>query len=208
MYATPRPNVATNTPAYNQVPYQQRPQQQFPGATIQQYQRMQNGYTPNNQTPYQPRATQASYQPQIQSSAQQYGRPSSPAKPLVNGTPQPQQMQQYRNSYSTPASTSLLQGPYAQANAHATIQQVKAAHQMQQQQTQQSHSQSPQPQAAQGTQQHRQASGTPQPQLQPRAQSQSGIITAAGSTVNGVTPQTQQGVRSTPTPTPVASAGA
>lgn len=208
MYNTPRPNIASNTAAYSQVPYQQRQQQPFPGATIQQYQRLQNGYTQNNQTPYQPRATPAAYQPQAQSSSQQYGRPNSPAKALVNGTPQPQQMQQYRNSYSTPSSTSLLQGPYAQANAHATIQQVKAAHQMQQQQTQQSHSQSPQPQAVQSIQQQRQASGTPQPQLQPRTQSQSSTNTAAGSAVNGVASQPQQAARSTPTPTPVASAGA
>ncbi|MBA7490590.1 hypothetical protein ES702_01128 [subsurface metagenome] len=208
MYNTPRPNIAASTPVYNQIPYQQRPQQPFPGATIQQFQRMQNGYTQNNQTPYQPRATPASYQPQIQSSSQQYGRPSSPAKALVNGTTQPQQMQQYRNSYSTPASTSLLQGPYAQANAHATIQQVKAAHQMQQQQTQQSHSQSPQPQAMQSIQQQRQGSGTPQPQLQPRSQSQSSISNAAGSAVNGIASQTQQGTRSTPTPTPAVGAGA
>lgn len=219
MYHTPRPGIATNNAGYGQTPYQQRPQQPqqpYPGATIQQFQRIQNGFNQNNQPPYQPRATQGSYQSQIHNNPmQQYGRANSPAKPLTNGTPQPQQTQTYRNSYSTPASTALLQGPYAQANAHATIQQVKAAHQMQQQQQQttQSHSQSPQPQPAQGVQQ-RQSSSTPQPQVQPQPQQQpatAATVSASSGPVNGVTPQTQQHGESTTTahtPTPVAGASA
>lgn len=208
MYSTPRPNIATNATAYNQASYQQRPQQPYPGATIQQFQRLQNGYAQNNQTPYQPRGTQVSYQTQVPNSVQPYARADSPAKALTNGTPQPQPTQPYRNSYSAASSTALLQGPYAQANAHATIQQVKAAHQMQQQQSQQSHSQSPQPQAIQSLQQQRQASGTPQPQLQPHPQSQSNSSAAAGPTMNGTTSQAQMRAQSTPTPTPAVGASA
>lgn len=209
MYSTPRPSVASNTTAYGQTPYQPRPQQPYPGATIQQFQRIQNGYAQNNQTPYQPRGTPTPYQPQVPNTMQPYGRADSPAKALTNGTPQSQQTQPYRNSYSTASSTSLLQGPYAQANAHATIQQVKAAHQIQQQQSQQSHSQSPQPQTMQGIQQQRQASGTPQPQLQPHPQSQSNMSAATASvTVNGIASQNQQRAQSASTPTPVVGASA
>lgn len=206
MYNTPRPNVATNTTSYSQSSYQQRPQQPYPGATIQQFQRMQNGYTQNSQTPYQPRSSiQTPYQPQTTNTMQSYGRPNSPAKALTNGT---SQTQPYRNSYSAASSTALLQGPYAQANAHATIQQVKAAHQLQQQQSQQSLSQSPQPQSIQSVQQQRQASGTPQPQLQPQAQSQSNSSNMVNGNVNGVNSQNQLRAASTSTPTPAVGASA
>lgn len=208
MYNTPRPNVATNANAYGQASYQQRSQQPYPGATIQQFQRLQNGYAQTNQSSYQPRGNQTPYQPQAANNLQSYGQAGTPSKGQTYGTPQPQQTQPYRNSYSAASSTALLQGPYAQANAHATIQQVKAAHQMQQQQSQQSHSQSPQPQAIQGAQSQRQASGTPQPQLQPHPQSQSTNSTTGNGTVNGNAAQNQMRAQATPTPAPAVGASA
>lgn len=238
MYNSPRANVPASAASYSQTPSYQRPAQPFPGATIQQYQRMQNGYGQNMQTPYQPRPAQAPYQAQGQmQNNMQYGRSTSPAKPVVNGqiykpqTAQQQTAQAQRSQYSTPtSSTSLLQGPYAQANSHATIQQIKAAQQAGQMQAQPSQSQSPQPQAMQGVQhtnamavqaqQQRQASGTPQPasQSQTPQQQHANIaaiptISAASNALSAVPGQIgqavqasqQQAQRGTPTPTPVAA---
>jgi len=236
-YSTPRPNVPAAATSY--TPSYQRPTQPYPGATIQQYQRMQNGYGQSVQSPYQQRPAQAPYQAQGQmQNATQYARSASPAKPMVNGqmyasqiaqqqTPQPQ-----RNQYSTPTpSTSLLQGPYAQANSHATIQQIKAAQQAGQMHAQPSQSQSPQPQSMTGiqhtnamalqAQQQRQASGTPQPRSETQTPQQqhaniaAGAINAAAGSALGAVPgqvgptvqagQEQQTQRVTPTPTPVAA---
>jgi len=238
MYNTPRPNIPPAATPYAQTPSYQRPQQPFPGATIQQYQRMQNGYGQTVQTPYQQRPAQAPFQVpgQIQNAIQS-GRSASPAKPMVNGqtytpqTVQQQTAQLQRNSSSTPTpSTSLLHGPYAQANSHATIQQIKAAQQAGQLQAQPSQSQSPQPQAMQGVQhtnavsfqaqQQRQASSTPQPG--PRTQTpqpQHANIAVAATSPAGVNAlkavpgqigptvqaSQQQAQRVTPTPTPVAA---
>ncbi|KAK5082032.1 hypothetical protein LTR05_007174 [Lithohypha guttulata] len=204
MYNTPRPNVATAP--YTQTPAFNRPQQPYPGATIQQYQRLQNGYG------------------QAQNNAQ-YNRSASPAKPLVNGhsyaqqTVQPPNIQPQRNQYSTPAQSNpnLLQGAYAQANTHATIQQIKAA--QQQGQNQYTGSQSPQPQSVQHIQQQRQASGTPQPQqnAQSYIQNQSVQATQPGQSVvtnaaNGLAAYTTQAAQQrttvTPQPTPAAPAQA
>ena len=241
MYNTPRANVPASAPSYSQTPSYQRPAQPFPGATIQQYQRMQNGYGQNMQTPYQPRPAQAPYQAQgqMQSNAQ-YGRSASPAKPVVNGQiykPQtaPQQpAQAQRSQYSTPtSSTSLLQGPYAQANSHATIQQIKAAQQAGQMPAQPSQSQSPQPQAMQGVQhtntlavqaqQQRQASGTPQPPSQSQTPQQQHANIAAiptlsatsnalsavpGQIGHAVQASQQQAQRGTPTPVAAGAGGA
>lgn len=189
MYNTPRQNVtpATN---YNQASNYSRPQQPYPGATIQQYQRLQNGYGTNAQTPYQQRTAQPTYQAQNNLQSTPVARSASPAKPLINGqqTPQTQAVQPARNQYATP-STSLLSGAYAQANAHATIQQLKA------------HQQSQSPQPMQGVQPHntavqaqqqRQASGTPQP------------ATAA---VNGSNQAVGPPPRATITPQPLTPAG-
>jgi len=241
MYNTPRPNVPAVAAPYPQTPSYQRPTQPYPGATIQQYQRMQNGYGQTAQTPYQQRPAQAPYQApsQIQNTTQ-YGSSASPAKPMVNGqvyTPQTAQqaiVQPPRNQYSTPIpSTSLLQGPYAQANSHATIQQIKAAQQAGQMNVKPSQSQSPQPQAMQGVQptstsllqaqQQRQTSGTPQPRSQTQTPQQqhaniaaAAINSAVGSALSAVpgqvgptvqATQQQQVQRGTPTPTPL-TAGA
>ncbi|KAK5942589.1 hypothetical protein PMZ80_005154 [Knufia obscura] len=233
MYNTPRPNVPATATSY--TPGYQRPSQPYPGATIQQYQRMQNGYGQGVQTPYQQRPAQPPYQAQNQmQNATQFARNASPAKPMVNGqmyasqtTSQPQ-----RNQYSTPTpSTALLQGSYAQANSHATIQQIKAAQQAGQMPTQPSQSQSPQPQTMQGIQhtntvalqahQQRQPSGTPQPRSSTQTPQQQHANIAAASTNSvagsalGAVPgqigptvqasQQQQMQRGTPTPTPVAA---
>ena len=183
MYNTPRPSIPA-APSFNRTPAYPRAQQPYPGATIQQYQRLQNGYGPTQNNT-------------------QYGRSASPAKPMSNGqsynqqTPQPPAIQPQRNQYSTPApNVQLLQGAYAQANAHATIQQVKAAAQMQ---AQHSQSQSPQPQPIQLAQQ-RQASGTPQPQ------SMQGMQNSNNAAVNGMPVGAQDyQQRQTLTPQPVRS---
>lgn len=238
MYNTPRPNVPAATTSYSQTPSYQRPQQPFPGATIQQYQRMQNGYGQNVQTAYQQRPAQAPYQAQSQSQhTMQYPRSASPAKPIVNGqmyasqSAQQQAAQPQRNQYSTPTpSTSLLQGSYAQANSHATIQQIKAAQQAGQIHGQPSQSQSPQPQSLQGVQptnaavlqaqQQRQASSTPQPRSQTQTPQQQHAKIAAAATVPAATSalstvpgqigptvqaSQQQAQNETPIPTPVAA---
>jgi len=238
MYNTPRAHVPASTASYSQTPSYQRPTQPFPGATIQQYQRMQNGYGQNMQTPYQQRPTQAPYQAQGQMpNSMQYGRSASPAKPVVNGqgykpqTAQQQAAHTQRSQYSTPAAAaSLLQGPYAQANSHATIQQIKAAQQAGQIQAQPSQSQSPQPQAMQGVQHsnamavpaqsQRQASGTPQPASQSQTPQQQHASIAAipanppasnalsavpGQIGQAVQASQQQAQRATSTPTPVAA---
>lgn len=187
MYTTPRQNVVP-AGSYNQASNYTRNTQPYPGATIQQYQRLQNGYNANAQTPYQQRTAQTPYHGQNNMQNTPIARSASPAKPLVNGqqTPQTQAVQAPRNQYTTPApSTSLLSGAYAQANVHATIQQLKA------------HQQSQSPQPMQGVQQNnvaavqaqRQASGTPQPP----------------GTVNGSTQNVSQSA--TVTPQPVTPAG-
>ena len=167
MYNTPRANVTPNA-NYNQTSNYSRNQQPYPGATIQQYQRMQNGYTPNSQ---------AQFQQKVVQNPQTHVRSASPAKPLLNGqvSSQSQNLYPQRNQQAVASnSTSLLHGPYAQANAHATIQQLKAHQQ----------SQSPQPQIMTN---QRQASGTPQPQ--PQSQAQVSNLGLPQTPVNGVSSQ-------------------
>lgn len=163
MYNTPRPNPSGNV-AYNQTPAYNRNQQPYPNATIQQFQRLQqNNYNTNNsqQTPYNPqRGAISSNQSMAQSNTANYAhRTSSSAQPMTNGQAYSQQTPQRHYSGHAQGQTPFQPNSYAQVTPNATIQQAKAAIQLQKQQ---SHSQSPQPQSIQPAQQQRQASSTPQ----------------------------------------------
>lgn len=164
-YSTPRPPLS-NVPN-QQTAYQRS--QPLPNATIQQWQRMQNGTLSPNQTPYQQRTGQT--QPQTAQSTPRYAQGTTPAKPTTNGQhTNSAQTYQPRTPFNPAAgNAALLQGSYAQANAHATIQQIKAA-QAGNVTTRSSVSQSPQP----GT-------GTPQPAALNGVPGQIGPIVRAGS---------------------------